>query len=126
MKKIIAAVVLVCAVGQWAMAEPSDTGGATQSEPERVGHFSIMNGINSWRQVGNDSVILWATPFRPYLVTLSRPSFDLRFANTIGVTSSVGSVYEKFDSVIVDGIRYRIEGIYKLDRVAAKQMRRNS
>lgn len=126
MKKIIAILVMAFAISQPVMAAPSDTGDTAPDELERVSHFSLPGGLYSWSQAGNDSVILWATPFRPYLVTLSRPPFDLRFSNTIAVTSSVGGVYEKFDSVIVDGIRYPIEGIYKLDRVAAKQLRKNS
>jgi hypothetical protein len=76
--------------------------------------------------VDDDSIIVWATPFRPFLVDLSRKSHDLRFTNTIALTSSAGQIYEKFDSVIVDGIRYPIKRIYKLDRASAKSMRKNS
>lgn len=93
---------------------------------ERVDRISTLSGIYSWNKVDDDSIIVWATPFRPYLVNLARASRGLRFTDTIALTSTAGQIHEKFDSVIVDGIRYPIADIYKLDRAAAKRMRRNS
>jgi hypothetical protein len=58
----------------------------------------------SWRAVAKDEVLLWASPSRPYLVKIWRPTSSLRFANSIGVTSTGGRV-TTFDQIIVDGRR---------------------
>jgi hypothetical protein len=93
---------------------------------EHVSRISSLAAPYSWSRLDDDTILLWTSPSKPYLVDLSRKAYELRFANTIAVTSSAGSIYEKFDSVIVDGIRYPIAGIYKLDRETAKLMQRDS
>ena len=122
MKKIIGILALVVALSQPALAAGANKAEGGHEGLERVSRISLFNGIHSWRQLDDSTIILWATPFRPYLVDLARDARRLRYTNTIGVTSSVGGIYEKFDSVIVDGIRYRIDGIYKLDRATARQL----
>ncbi len=122
MKKIIGILALMVALSQPALAAKADKADVGHDGLERVSHISLFNGIDSWRRLDDSTIILWATPFRPYLVNLSHEARRLRYANSIGVTSSVGGIYEKFDSVVVDGIRYRIDGIYKLDRATAKQL----
>ena len=76
----------------------------------------------SWRAVAKDEVLLWASPSRPYLVKIWRPFSSLRFANSIGVTST-GGLVTKFDQVIVDGRRLPIRSIVALDRETAKSLR---
>jgi len=76
----------------------------------------------SWRAVAKDEVLLWATPSRPYLVKIQRPFTNLRFANSIGVTS-FGSRVTAFDQVIVDGRRLPIKSIVALDKETAKSLR---
>jgi hypothetical protein len=71
-------------------------------------------------------VILWATPFKPYLVELAFPSHDLRFSEVIGVTSVGSRVYAKFDAVKVGGFRYPIDSIYKMTREEARNLTRGS
>lgn len=80
------------------------------------GHFS------SWRAVGRDELILWASSSRPYLVKIWRPFASLRFAHTIGVTTTAGRV-TTFEKVIVDGQRLPIKSIAALDRETAKSLR---
>jgi len=75
-----------------------------------------------WRAIAKDEVILWASPSRPYLVKIWRPISSLRFANSIGVTSTGGRV-TKFDQVIVDGQRLPIRSIVALDKETAKSLR---
>ncbi len=82
-------------------------------------------GLSNWRAVSRDELILWATPSRPYLIKIWRPSTSLRFVNTIGVTTSAGRV-TKFDKVIVDGQRLPIKSIEALDRETAKDLRWSS
>lgn len=96
---------------------------AADSEMQPVDGIWIAQRLDGWRPIDRDTLIIWATPFRPYLVKLARPSNSLPFAQAIGVTSTAGTVYAKFDSVIVDGFRYPISAIYSIDRDAAREMK---
>jgi hypothetical protein len=87
---------------------------------EPVDRIPAMTRLHSWSVVGEDTLILWATPHRPYLVRLFRPSPELRFAHSIGVTSFGSQIHAKFDAVEVDGFRYPIREIYKMSRSEAK------
>ena len=85
-------------------------------------HITVFH-VDGWRPVGRDAIILWATPFEPYLLKLDRPAIDLPFAEHVGVTSTGSQVYARFDSVIVRGLRYRIESIHAISREAARTLR---
>ena len=87
---------------------------------EQVDHFNHFGRLDSWRAIDNDTLIVWATPFRAYLIELTRGSPDLRFAQAIGLTSTTGTTYAKFDSVRVRGWDYPIRAIYRLDREQAR------
>ena len=87
---------------------------------QAVKSFSVLTRLHSWRPVDEDTLIIWATPFRPYLVELAYPSHDLRFSDAIGLTSVAGRVHAKFDSVKVRGFRYPIEAIYEMTRDEAR------
>ena len=93
--------------------------------PQAVKEFHFFGRLDGWRSVDRDTLIVWANPFRPYLIELSRPAFGLRFANAIGITSTHGTVHAKFDSVQVDGLRYPIKSIYRLSRDQAKSWGRS-
>lgn len=103
---------------------------AAANEPAADGGMEPVDGIwiphrlDGWRPIDRQTLIIWATPFRPYLVELARPSNGLRFAEAIGVTSTAGTVSAKFDSVIVDGFRYPIRAIYSIDRDTARELKR--
>lgn len=95
-------------------------------EAEQVESFTMLTRPHSWTPVDEDTVIVWATAFRPYLIELAFPSHELRWADVIGVTSFGSRVYAKFDSVKVDGFRYPIDAIYELTREEARDWRRNA
>ena len=84
---------------------------------DRIHHFGRFD---SWRVVDRDTLIVWTTPSRPYLIELKRGSPDLRFAQVISVTSTIGATYAKLDSIRVRGFDYPIEAIYKLSRDEAR------
>ena len=90
---------------------------------EQISDFHYYGHLDGWRPVDDHTLILWTTPFRPYLIELSRRSPDLRFAEVIGVTSTVGRVDAKLDSVLIRGSDYPIKAIYKLSREESKNMR---
>jgi hypothetical protein len=93
---------------------------------EQVESIPNLTGLHSWSAVDNDTLIVWATPFDPYLVKLYMPSPDLRFAQAIGVTSFGSRIYARFDSVKIAGFSYPIRGIYKLSRADAKEISHDS
>jgi len=126
MKNLYLVTALILGVAGVTHASPETSPGAGHAGFEQVQRIRIAGQIDGWRNLDDRSIIVWATPFDPYLIELSRRSPDLRYTNTVGLTSSAGSVHEKFDSVIVDGIRYPIKAIYKLDRKSARTMKKFS
>lgn len=126
MRKLVGILILVLGLSQVAVAAVRSGNDMAYENLDRVGQFSLLSGLYGWNIVDDDSIIVWASPFRPFLIDLSRKSRGLRFVNRIGVTSTAGHVYEKFDSVIIDGIRYPIQDIYRLDRESAKRLQRHS
>jgi hypothetical protein len=91
-----------------------------------VDSFPILTRLHDWQVIDNKTVIVWATPWQPYLVQLKYPSHDLRFVQTIGVTSLGDRVYARFDSLKVRGFRYPIDNIYKMTKEEAKELARQS
>lgn len=89
---------------------------ATGPTLETVDHIPALLRVHSWQAVDNDSLIIWATAFDPYLVRLDHPSHDLRFAQAIGVSKFGGRIHARFDSVYIGGLNYRISEIYRLSR----------
>lgn len=93
---------------------------------EQVDSIPALTDLHSWTVVDDDTLIVWATPFKPYLVELFRPSPDLKFAWSIGVTSFGSRIHARFDSVEVDGFSYPIREIYEMSRDEAKAWSRRS
>jgi hypothetical protein len=112
-----------------ASARPADKAAGAEAETpafEEVASFSILSRLHSWHAIDEDTVIVWATPFQPYLVELAFPSHDLRFSEVIGITSVGSRVYARFDSLRVGGFRYPIDSIYKMTREEARNLARES
>ena len=100
-----------------ASTEESDTETrSTESyvAPELIDSFNFFGRFDSWSAVDLDTLIVWTTAFKPYLIELRRPSPELRFAHVIGITSTVGKVHSRLDDVYIDGWPYRIKAIYRL------------
>lgn len=123
MRTVIRMTLLLCLLCGTAQAMPAMAGDHQIGDLQRVDRIRVMRNIDGWRPLDSDSVIIWATPFKPYLVVLARKAHDLRFANVIGVTSTAGTVYDRFDSVVVNGWRYPIAAIYELDRDTARHLK---
>lgn len=121
MKKLVLVTLLTMGLASTGQAAYQTEHGIT-GDMRPVDRVQIFNRLDGWEPLDRDSLIIWATPFKPYLVELSRPSFDLRYVETIGVTSMAGSVYTKFDNVVVHGIRYPIRAIYEIDRTTARHL----
>lgn len=89
---------------------------------EEVRSIPMLTRPYSFHVIDNDTLIIWRSPFDPYLVELRRPSPGLKFARGIGVTSSGSRIHARFDDVQVEGLRYPIDRIYKLDRAEARRL----
>lgn len=105
-----------------APAAASTTDLAIRADLTRDVSRIYANRVSSWQIVDPERIILWTSPSRPYLVQLHRRVPGLHFAHAIGVTSTGSSILERFDAVIVDGIRYHIEDIQRIDRAEAKAL----
>jgi hypothetical protein len=93
---------------------------------EQVESITMLRRPHSWQVIDDDTVIVWATAFDPYLVELAFRSPDLRFAHAIGLTQFGSRVYAKFDAVKVGGFRYPIDSIYKMTREEARNLVRDA
>jgi hypothetical protein len=93
---------------------------------EEVDSIPMLTRPHSWQIVDDDTVIVWATPFDPYLVELAHRSPDLRWAQVIGISQFGSRVYAKFDAVKVGGFRYPIDSIYKMTRGEARDLVRGA
>jgi hypothetical protein len=89
---------------------------------EQVESIPMLTRPHSWQVIDDDTVVVWATPFDPYLVKLAFKSYDLKFAQVIGITQFGSRVYAKFDAVTVGGFRYPIDSIYKMTREEARSL----
>lgn len=98
-----------------------DERAAAPSGYEEVDSVPLLTRPYSFRAIDDDSLIIWRTRNDPYLVELRYPSRDLKWAWGIGV-SSWGSRLTRFDDVHVQGLRYPIDKIYKLDRETAEEL----
>lgn len=101
-------------------------GNAAVPAYEEVDSIPMLRRPHSWSVIDDDTVIVWATPFDPYLVELAFRSPDLKFAQVIGITQFGSRVYARFDAVKVDGFRYPIDNIYKMTREEARNLTRGT
>jgi hypothetical protein len=85
-----------------------------------VERFTRLGGITGWRPLDRDHLVVWTNINDAYLLTVSRPCDDLRFANTIGVTST-GSTVTTFDKVLAGKDRCLITEIRPVDYKRMKQ-----
>jgi len=121
MRLLIASTLLLLGLGSTAQAADAvrDDGLAGYEEVKRITAF---RGLYSWSSIDDDSLILWANAYEPYLVELRFPSHDLRFARAIGVTQFGSQIHARTDSIQVRGFRYPIGRIYKLSRDEARRL----
>ena len=116
---IIALAVALVACG--ALPVPA---GATSESGARAVDTTIWVGTRgqptSWRPAAPNQVILWASPSRPYLVTIWQPVQNIRHASRLHVSRTGGRI-TRFDRVVIDGERLPIVRIESLDRDTARQ-----
>ena len=90
-----------------------------------VDRISWLGRYDGWEPIGRYELVLWTTPNDAYLVKVQSPCEDLQFVNHVGLTSTVNTVYSRFDSVIVRGWRCPIQEIRPIDYRRLRQDLRN-
>ncbi|PHZ86257.1 DUF6491 family protein [Paremcibacter congregatus] len=81
--------------------------------------------INDWTALDDQRLIVYApTKKRPYYIKLVQRSLELKFAHTIGVHSRFDNRICPYggNALFIDGERYTISAIQKLDEDTAKQL----
>ena len=74
-----------------------------------LGHFY------SWESLGDNRLVVYTTPSDAYLLSVTPPCTDLNFVQSIGLTSTAGTIYPRLDSVKVRGWRCPIAEIRRID-----------
>ena len=123
MKKIIFAALLALCSGIPTYATTNASQAIVNVALEPVDSMRTFGRMHSWRALDRDTLIIWASAFRPYLIELARPSHDIRFTEVIGVTGFAGRVHSRFDSVLIEGMRYPIDEMYRLSPEDAKALK---
>jgi len=80
--------------------------------------FNVIR-LDGWTPVSRNQLVVWNAPSEAYLITVWKSCEDLRFADGIGVTSTVRRV-SKFETINVGATRCPISEIRPID---VKQMR---
>jgi hypothetical protein len=80
--------------------------------------------MHRWQGLGPDTVAVWTRMNQLYLVRVEQPCFGLEFARSIALTSSVGRVSRRFDAVLFEDQRCRIEEIRPVDHDRLRLMQR--
>lgn len=95
------------------------------SNLRQVNRIPIHTRLHSWTAIDDDTLIVWASASKPYLIELARPVQQLTHTTRLGVTSRGREVRAGFDSVEIDGFRYPIAEIYQLTRDDAETLQKD-
>jgi hypothetical protein len=90
-----------------------------------VDHLTWLGRFDGWNPIGRDELVVWTTPSNAYLIKVTQPCDDLRFANRVELTSTAGTVNSLFDFVKVRGWRCPIQQIRPIDYKRLKEDLRN-
>ena len=88
-----------------------------------IDSFTYLGRYDGFRSVGDKIVVIFTTINDGYLIRVKDPCINLRFANRIGLTSTTNTVNRRFDFVLADHERCRIDTIQHIDYLALKKAR---
>jgi hypothetical protein len=80
--------------------------------------------MHRWQGLGPEAVAVWTRLNQVYLIRVEQPCFGLEFARSIALTSSVARVSRRFDAVLFEDQRCRIEEIRPVDNDRLRVMQR--
>lgn len=92
--------------------------------------FRYFGSLYGWTPLGDAAIAVWPRPNQAYLLSFNGRCPDLDFASVINVSSQSGTVYSKFDKVVVVNrnamrIPCNIREIRPLDVKAIQQAQRD-
>ncbi len=80
--------------------------------------------LTGWRPIDREHVVLWRSANEAYLIRVQQPCIHLEFAHRIGVEYQAPVLRSRFDAILVEGQRCRIESIRPVDdRVVRRSLR---
>jgi hypothetical protein len=82
---------------------------------EPLDHFNWLGRYDGWEPIGRYELVLLTGVTDAYLLKVGPPCDNLQFATRIGVSSTTGAVYTRFDSVTTGRWRCPIQEIRKVD-----------
>ena len=88
-----------------------------------IDSFTYLGRYDDFESLGNKAVVVFTTTTDAYLIRVLDPCTQLRFALRIGLTSTNHTVNRRFDAVLVDQERCRIDTIQHIDYLALKKAR---
>jgi hypothetical protein len=83
--------------------------------------FTYLGHYDSWQPIGTNELVVWTSINQAYLIKVAPPCDNLQFANRVGLTSTQGTVYTRFDSVKVGHWRCPIQEMRPIDYLRMKQ-----
>ncbi len=93
--------------------EERDRFAAYSGEP--IDRFTWLGRYDGWQPLGRDQLVVFTGVSDAYLLKVGPPCDNLQFATRIGLTSTGGAVYSRFDSVTTGRWRCPIEEIRRVD-----------
>jgi hypothetical protein len=90
-----------------------------------IDHFTYLGRFDGWEPIGRNELVVWTSPSDAYLIKVGPPCDDLQFANRVGLTSTGGTVYSRFDYVKVRDWKCPIQEIRPVDYRRLRQDLRN-
>lgn len=128
--KTLTAIVLAGVVASGCATTAGDGGSMIHRSDDRLAKYEPYVGepvdkftawrYDSWEPISRTQLVLRTTMNDAYLLTVDGTCSQLPYANSIGVTTTVGHQITKFDSVLVKGDRCMIRQIQPID---VRQMR---
>jgi len=83
--------------------------------PEASIPFADAGSVTDWRADGDQAVYFEDVHGQWYRADLMRPSFDLPFAEAIGIDSGPVGTLDRFGAIYVDGQKYQFQSFQKVE-----------
>ena len=90
------------------------------AEVDRIRAFNLYG----WTVLDREKLVLWTRPNEAFIVELDRACPNLEFARKIGISNFGNTIHARFDSIIVNRDRCRIESIRTVDAKALRAERK--
>ena len=114
-------------LGGCASAERAQRKAERAAELESVAGDPIKSfrfwNLDRFETVNRSRLVIWTRPDRAYLIDVDEPCPGLEFAQALGVTSTQNRVHNRFDSVLFEEQRCRINLIRPLDVDRLRELR---